>query len=466
MNELALHEPGALERRSTAVLDTERQLRSAGLGQLRYAVGVLHSRWRLALTVAAFVFAGVALLGFLLPHSRYCQALLIIHPISDNLTQPANEQAALPPDTSAIDTEVEVLRSPAVAEDVVKKLRLYQDPEFGGSGKAGMTGEGLRRATAAVESRSTIRRIGLTYAVQVGFAASTIPKAKMIVDGIIDVYLARKLDQKLSAVLQANRDLGATLGGLRQQALEAESRVERYKADNHLLGAGGTASTETELATLDQQISGARADAAEKQAMLAAATSRSQDNIGGSDAGTNTIGSLRQKEADVSATLSQLTTEFRSDYPLVKKTQAELDNIRGAIQSEARRIVSSLHADAAAAEQKEASLVASREQAEAQLAANNRAAVETPDVAAGGRQCTKDLRDLSDARERGGRRAQPAACRCHGGIARHSGRRLARLESAYRGCHCVSAGSHSSYGRHGDFGRLEQKNTQLGRCRA
>lgn len=374
MNELALHETGALERASATPLQPRWELRGRGFTNLRYALGVLRSRWRLAAAVAAFVFAAVAGLGFLLPHSRYAQALLIIHPISDNLTQP-NEQSALPPDTSAIDTEVEVLRSPAVAEAVVKKFRLYQDPEFGGSAHAGMTGETLRRATAAVESHSAIRRIGLTYAVQVGFAASSVARAKLLANGIIDVYLARKLDQKLAAVTQANRELGATLGGLRQQAVDAEARVERYKAANHLLGAGGTASAETELAALDQQISDARADAAEKQAKLAASISRSQDSIGGSDAGTNTIGSLRQKEADVSATLSQLTTEFRPDYPLVKKAQAELDNIRGAIQSEAGRIVSSLRADATAAGQKEASLIASRNQAEAQLAANNRARV-------------------------------------------------------------------------------------------
>jgi capsular exopolysaccharide synthesis family protein len=375
MNELTVHKPGILDHENARAFNHNRPLAGIGLAQLRYAIGVLHGRWRLAAAVAAFVFAGAAAVGFLLPHNKYCQALLIIHPISNNLTQPASEQNALPPDTSAVDTEVEVLRSAAVAEGVVKKFMLYQDPEFGGRANAKMTDEGVRRATTVVESRSSIRRIGLTYAVQVGFTAHSIAKAKEIADGIIDVYLSRKLDQKLATVTQANRDLGATLGGLRQQALTAASRVERYKAENHLLGADATASTETELTTLDQRISEARADAVEKQARAAAEIARSQDNVGGSDVATNTIGTLRQKEAEVSAALSQLTTEFRSDYPLVKKTEAELQNIRGAVQSEARRIVVSLHAEAAAAQQKEASLIASREQAEEKIAANNRAKV-------------------------------------------------------------------------------------------
>ena len=323
--------------------------------------------------------AAAAALALLLPHNYYCQALLIIHPLADNPAQPANEQAMLPPDTSAIDTEVEVLRSPRIAETVVKKLGLYRDAEFGGSPNAGLSEAGLRKAVAAVEDRSTIRRVGLTYAVQVGFTAHSVATATRIANAIVDAYLSRKLDEKLAAVTQANRELGATLGGLRQQALDAESRVERYKAQNDLLGADATASTETELSTLDQQVSDARADSAEKQARVSAALAQAQNAIGGSDAGTtlasNTIGALRQKEADVSATLSQLSTEFRPDYPLVKKSQAELQNIRSEIQTETKRIISSLRADADAALQKENSLLASRQQTQNRLAANTRARV-------------------------------------------------------------------------------------------
>ncbi|HEY3778692.1 MAG TPA: AAA family ATPase [Rhizomicrobium sp.] len=372
MNELILQSPdAALDRWSGA---------DAGLPPLRYAVGILHSRWRLAAAAAAAVFLAVAALGMLIPHSHYAQALVIIHPISDNPAQPASEQAVLPPDTSAIDTEVEVLRSPAIAEAVVRKLALYRDPEFGGDPQAKLTDETMRQAVAAVQARSTIRRIGLTYAVQVGFAAGSIDTARRVANGIVNAYLARKLDEKLGAVTQANHELDATLGNLRQQALDAETRVERYKAQNNLLGNDATASTETELSTLDQQVSDARADAADKEARvnaaLAAAGSNSVDGTeSGASMASNTIGVLRQKEAEVSATLSQLSTEFRSDYPLVKKTEAELVNIRSEIQAETHRIISSLRSDARAAEQKETSLIASRDNTQNRLASNTRARV-------------------------------------------------------------------------------------------
>jgi len=349
------------------------------LPALRYAIGIARSKWKLAAAVGLAAFLLVLAGALLMPHGRYAQALLVIHPLEQNLAQPTDQQNALPPDTSAIDTEVEVLRSPSVAETMVRKLKLYQDPEFGGQPGAKPSDDLIKKAVTAVEARSNIRRIGLTYAVQVGFTASTYDKARLIANGLTQAYLTRKLDQKLEAVSEANRDLGQTLGDLRKQALDAESRVEQYKAANHLLGSNGTASTETELSTLDEQISDARADSAAKMAKLAAAVSQSKDGIGASDSdsvtGTSTVGALRQKEAELSASLAQLQTEFQSDYPLVQKTKAELDAIRAHIGSETKRIISNLRAEANAASRKEASLMASRQQTEDMLATNNRARV-------------------------------------------------------------------------------------------
>jgi len=349
------------------------------LPAMRYAIGIARSKWKLGAGVAAAAFLLIVIGGILMPHGRYAQALLVIHPIAQNLAQPTDQQAVLPPDTSAIDTEVEVLRSPSVAETMVRKLKLYQDPEFGGQANAQPSDALVKKVVSAVEARSTIRRIGLTYAVQVGFTASTYDKAQRIANGLSQAYLQRKLDEKLANVSQANRDLGSTLGDLRQQALDAESRVEQYKAANHLLGSEASASTETELSGLDQRISDARADSAAKMALLAAAVEQSKSGAGTADlnaqGGTGTVGALRQKEAELSATLAQLETEFQSDYPLVQKTKAELDAIRVHIRSETNRIVSGLRSEAAAAARKEESLMASRKQTEDLLASNNKARV-------------------------------------------------------------------------------------------
>jgi polysaccharide biosynthesis transport protein len=345
---------------------------------LHQTVGTFQSKWKLALVTAAVAFTLIAGAGFLMPRSQYAEATLVVHPAgSDNPAQPDVQQSSLPPDTSAIDTEVEVLRSAAVAQTVATNLKLYLDPEFGGSATTRPIDPAMKNVIAAVEAHSRIRRIGLTYVVQVGFLASTSDKAKLIGNGIVDAYLTRKLGQKVAAISLANRDLGSTLGALRLQATETQAQVEQYEAQNHLLGPNGTSLIETELSNLNQQIAQAQADAAEKQARLGAAEGQAKSGTGGSDVGatlaSQTIGALRQKEAETSAQLSQLQTEFRSDYPAVQKTQAQLDDIRKQLRSETTRILSSLRADADVASRREASLVASRQQTEGSLVESNQA---------------------------------------------------------------------------------------------
>jgi capsular exopolysaccharide synthesis family protein len=372
MNELVLP-PGSGVH---SFVNGQLQPRERGIVSVRRAIGVVQSKWRLAALSAAITFVVVAAGGLLMPRQQYAEATLIIHPVSGSLAQPENPQSAMPPDTSAIDTEVEVLRSAGIAQSVVRKLKLYEEPEFGGSPATQPNDEAMRRVVAAVEGNSRIRRVGLTYVVQVGFLAATTAKAKWIADGIVDAYMARKLDEKLAEMGRANRDLGATLGGLRDQALQSESRVEAYEAQNNLLGANGTSLTEAELSALNQQIAGAQADSAEKNARLAAALAQARSGSGGSDVGatlaSDTIGALRQKEADSSAALARLNTEFRPDYPLVKKASAELQDIQSQLKSETTRILSSLRADADAASRREASLESSRQQTESKLATNDR----------------------------------------------------------------------------------------------
>jgi capsular exopolysaccharide synthesis family protein len=343
---------------------------------LRRAIGVVRSKWRLAVSVAAITFVAVAGVGLLIPRSQYAEATLIVHPAGENLTEPGDVQSSAPPDTSAVDTEVEVMRSPAIAEAVARKLELYKDPAFGGFAAATPSDELMRTVVSAIEADSRIRRIGLTYVVQVGFLASNTARAKWIADNIVATYMARKLNGKLTAVARADRELDATLGGLRDQAAQAESRVEDYEAQTNLLGANGTSLTETELSALNQEIADAQADSAEKHARLGAALAQARSGGGGSDVGatlaSNTIAALRQKEADVSANLAQLQTEFRAEYPAVQKAQAELQDLRVQLKSETGRILSSLRADADVAGRREASLLVSRQETEAKLVANNR----------------------------------------------------------------------------------------------
>lgn len=392
---------------------------------LRYLIGVILSRaWR-AIAVGAILFLVVVGIASQIPKTYFAEGAVLIQPSRANLAKVQQSEQGPPPDTSAIDTEVEVLRSRALAEDVANKLKLYDDPEFN---SALTSDEPIRlnwnwpiraklelpfswkwvpqlswfipadtnastdvdptrtdnsrwisRTTNAVMRNTFVRRVGLTYVVRVGFTSGDPDKAQKIANEVIDSYMARQLDQKVTLVSRANSELDQSVAKLRQEAIEAEAHAQEYKNEHNLLSAQGATMAEAEVSNLNQQIAQAKAERAEKEARALTALAQVRRGSGGADIGaalgSDTIRELRTKEAETSVQLAQLSVRFKDDYPEVKRAQAQLNDIRLQIQREINRILSSLRSDAQAAAQREGSLLASRVQAQTGLVSNNRARV-------------------------------------------------------------------------------------------
>jgi capsular exopolysaccharide synthesis family protein len=380
------HEPPATAGQAFRPIEPERM-------HLRQLFGILLQRTRLGLGVAGIVFV-LVIAAFAVKTPTYsAMGSVVVDPKHENLAQAEQKQAGyLPPDTSAVDTQVEVLRSPALAEAVVRRLKLWNDPEFNPRMRPAPFGLGsppapiadpspklVSRVSDALMSHMWVRRAGLTYVINVGALSASPQKATMLTNTVLDTYLSRQLDDKLNAVTRANRELGMSLEKMRQDAEAAEARAQEYKNSHGLFSAEGATMAEQEVSTLNQQIAIAKADAAEKAARYAAAQAQLRNGGGGADVGaalgSETIKELRKQEAELSVRLAQLETDFTPEYPEVKRTAAQLRDVRAEIQSEINRILSNLKAEAVAAAGREASLDASRGAAQGGLAANGQAQV-------------------------------------------------------------------------------------------
>ena len=360
---------------------------------LRQLFGILLQRAKLALGVGTAVFL-VVLAAFALKTPTYsATGSVVIDPKSVNLARAEQPQSyGAPPDTSAVDTQVEILRSQSLAERVVRRLKLYDDPEFNGSQAPSFFGlipgkppiahpdpQLISRVANGLMSHVWVRRAGLTYVVYVGVSSTSPQKAATLTNTYMDEYLRKQLDDKIALVTRANSDLGASLEKMRRDAEVAQSRLQEYKIAHGLMSAEGATMAEQEVSTLNEQVAQAKADHAEKAARLSAAQAQLRMGSGGADVGaalgSDTIKELRKREAELSVKLAQLKTDFTEDYPEVKRTQAQLKDIRGEIQTEINRIMSNLKAEANAAAGREASLLGSRGAAQGSLASNNQATV-------------------------------------------------------------------------------------------
>jgi capsular exopolysaccharide synthesis family protein len=360
---------------------------------LRQLFGLLLQRAGLGLGVAAAVFM-VVLAAFAVKTPTYtATGSVVIDPKSVNLTTPDKQQAGWSmADTNVVDTQVEVLRSHALAERVARRLKLYDDPEFNGAMKPHFLGLIPAKGPIANPDPTLVshmadsllghvwaHRAGLTYVVYLGVNSVSPQKAALIANTYMDEYQRKQLDDKIAAVSHANKDIGSSLERLRRDSEVAEAGVQQYKNAHGLLDAEGATMAEQQVSTLNEQIAAARADAAEKQARYQQAVIQFRSGSNGADVGaalgSETIKDLRRTEAELTVKLAQLKTDFTDEYPEVKRTSAQLRDVRAEIQTEINRILSNLKAEATASANRVGSLQGSLGVARGGIASNNEARI-------------------------------------------------------------------------------------------
>ncbi len=314
--------------------------------------------------------------------------------------------SGLPADSSAVDTEVEVLKSRQLAERVVKSLNLEKDPEFnsalrkpsgvkmviGGIGSlVGAKAPDTKLLTATQAQRRheqivdrllgglSVKRAGLTYVIKVNYESESPAKAAQIANKFSELYLLEQMEAKFDATQQATNWLNSRLGELRGQVQADDAAVQQYKISNNLLSSSGTSLTEQEISNYNLTLSQARAQVAEDQARLSTARAQLSRGSTGDDVGealsSPVVQQLRQQRATLSAQVADLQGRYGDRHPEMLKAKRQLSDIDGQIQQEIQRIISNLQAKAQVSAQRASAVSGSLGGAKGTLAANSRATV-------------------------------------------------------------------------------------------
>jgi polysaccharide biosynthesis transport protein len=365
---------------------------------------VRRHRW-LFIAVAFAVFALVAFVTLRSSPRYTASATVLIHEHTPDvlhlnaITPEDAASQAVSADSSAVDTQVEILKSRALAAGVVDQLHLDRDPEFNGalsppgrlarllarlSGRSAAPTEDpaltkqreSEGVISAVMNDLEVKRTGLTYTINLSFTAFEPAKAAMIANAFTQRYLTEGVDTTIDQTSTAMSWMDGRLAQLRQESQSADAAVEQYKISNNLLSGVGSTLTQQEISNLDTQLAQARAEDAEQDARLKTAQSQVAAGSNGSDVGAAmnnpVIQSLRGQQAQASAQLADLQARYGDKHPDVIKAKHALAEIDAQIQTQIQRVLSSLSAESVVAHTRTASLTASAGQARAALAGNNR----------------------------------------------------------------------------------------------
>jgi polysaccharide biosynthesis transport protein len=343
---------------------------------------------------------------------RYtAHAILVIDTHKPQFLQSEPQIGAAPIDTAAVDTQIEILNSENVALSVIKDLHLNEDPEFV-SPSAGFLGTianlvtgavnavlpsyqtaneptadymVMRRALHTFQEHLKVKRIGLTYAIQIDFNSLNPERAAQITNAIADAYVVDALEAKYQITRRAAVWLQDRLKELREQSSEAERAVVAYKSKNNIVDTGGELMNEQQLAELNTDLIQARAATAEAKARFdrvqqillsgdvdpdAASTATVADTLH-----NDVITKLREQYLEIEARESLWAAKYGANHLAVVNLRNQMSELRRSIYEELKRTAETYQSDYEIAKKREESIQKSLSQIVAESQTTNEAQV-------------------------------------------------------------------------------------------
>jgi polysaccharide biosynthesis transport protein len=187
-------------------------------------------------------------------------------------------------DSAMVESQVEVLKSQNIAQAVVKDSHLTENPDFVGGGGNSLWGavtaamfgapprevrsetELSKSAVDALMAGLSVRRVGLTYVIEVGFQSKSPDGAAQIANAVVQAYINDQLDAKFQATGRATAWMQSRLAELKEQSASADRAVEDFKDKNNMISADGRLVNEQQVAELSSQLVLAKKRSAEAQA--------------------------------------------------------------------------------------------------------------------------------------------------------------------------------------------------------
>jgi succinoglycan biosynthesis transport protein ExoP len=285
-------------------------------------------------------------------------------------------------DPATTETQVEILKSENISLAVIKELHLTDDSEFVGSG-GGFVGsifrffsnifsssddvqsefDLTRRALQHLERERDVRRVGLTYVMDINFTSVSPDKAARIANAIADAYIVDQLEAKYQATKRASIWLQDRIKELRTQATAAQMAVVAFKEKNNIVDTGGRLMTDQQLAEVNSQLIMARAATAEAKARFERINDVMKQEIPDAsvaDALKNeTIIKLRGQYVDIAARASEWAGRYGPNHLAVIRLRSQMKEIGRNITDELSRIQQAYKSDYDIAQTREQSIKSS-----------------------------------------------------------------------------------------------------------
>ncbi|KPB01767.1 GumC family protein [Ahrensia marina] len=355
------------------------QSRDADIDMGRLFGAIWRDKFRIiavALILTAIVFG---LLSMVSP--KYKADARVLLDLSESVyTRPATEnQPADQPliDEEGVASQVEIIRSSDLLLKVADELKLGQLEEFDATRGISALKEGLitfgliadprelpaeQRVLKAMRERLEVYSAEPARVVVIEFESSDPELAKTVPNAIAKAYVSLESQSQRDSSGQAAEFLAAEIAELQRGLLEAEQRVEDFRAANDLFEGDNNATLASQqLGELSSELSRVRAERSSVEARVLS-VERALESGAALDTLPDVISSplierLSEQQVRLNAQIADLSTTLLPQHPRIRALRSQVNDLNAQVREQAQRVLQGLRNEAAINREREQELI-------------------------------------------------------------------------------------------------------------
>ncbi|WP_162242641.1 GumC family protein, partial [Methylobacterium sp. Leaf88] len=345
-------------------------------GDIAFILGVLRRQRRfIGKTILAALVLGTLVFMFAPSSYKTFSTVLVdfkrLSAVDENFSTPSGRI-----DSSALLSQIEILKSNGVLDRVVMSEKLDTDPDFVGSTsmirklvaalgladdpEAESVEDRRNRAAEVLRKATNVERVDLSYAITVTVTARSGEKAARLANALAQAYIDDQLEAKRAASEKASTWFVERIAELQDDVSKADRAVIDYRLKNNIVTMDGRFIEEQQILDLSQKVlesSFARAGAEAKVAQInEMARTGGVQNALVDEFSNEVIIQLRNAYFDAKRQMADFTVRYGATHEATIKARAKMNELQNSMNDEVQRILEGARSDFAIAQIKEQNL--------------------------------------------------------------------------------------------------------------
>jgi polysaccharide biosynthesis transport protein len=373
---------------------------------VNWALGILRRQFLVIVLLTLLATSAGVIYVFTAPVTYTAEATIAIDPRRVQLFQGATFAESQVDSPSAFETQLELVKSAAVALSVVRDLRLTEAPDFVGepgsqSEPGGVPGfvshffslhkpsdalseiKATRVAVRVLSRNLIVYRVGTSHFLSIRYRSLNPDRAAQIANAIAEAYIAEQLRSKYQSTKNATGWLQGQIEELNQKRALADRAVLDFKQKNNMIAADGKLINEQQVGELNSKLTDAHQKTFEIKANLDRIADVIRDGMleaKSSATVTDTLNNpiitqLRTRYLEFANREAEWSQKYGANHLAVVNLRNRVRDLRGSILEELKRLRESYVSEYEIAKQRERDLEKSLSGAVAQSQKANQAQV-------------------------------------------------------------------------------------------